>query len=72
VQAGATVSPKIYIACGISCSAQHFAGIKTSGMIIAINTDPEASIIKRCDYFVVAALYKIIPETNRKLKGAVS
>lgn len=67
-QTGATVSPKVYIACGISGSVQHFAGMKTSRLIIAINTDPDAAIIKRCDYFAVADLFDIIPLLTGKLK----
>jgi len=70
-QTGATVSPKVYIACGISGSVQHFAGMKTSGLIIAINTDPNAAILKRCDYFVVADLFEIIPVLTGKLRGRV-
>ncbi len=68
-QTGATVSPKVYIACGISGSVQHFAGMKTAGMIIAINTDPDAAITKRCDYFAVADLFEIIPLLAGKLRG---
>jgi len=70
-QTGATVSPKVYIACGISGSVQHFAGMKTSGMIIAINTDPDAAILKRCDYFAVADLFDIVPLLTGKLRGRV-
>jgi electron transfer flavoprotein alpha subunit len=70
-QTGATVSPKVYIACGISGSVQHFAGMKTSGLIIAINTDPDAAILKRCDYFVVADLFEIIPLLTGKLRDRV-
>ena len=66
-QTGATVSPKVYIACGISGSVQHFAGMKTSGMIIAVNTDPDAAILKRCDYYAVADLFDIVPQLTRKL-----
>ena len=66
-QTGATVSPKVYIACGISGSVQHFAGMKTSGMIIAVNTDPDAAILKRCDYYAVADLFDIVPRLTRKL-----
>jgi len=68
-QTGATVSPKVYIACGISGSVQHFAGMKTSGMIIAINTDPDAAIVKRCDYFAVADLFDIVPALTSRLKA---
>jgi electron transfer flavoprotein alpha subunit len=66
-QTGKTVSPKVYIACGISGSVQHFAGMKTAGLIIAVNTDPEAAIVQKCDYFVVADLFEIIPVLTRKL-----
>ena len=48
-QTGATVSPTVYIACGISGAVQHFAGMKTSAMIVAVNTDPAANIVKNCD-----------------------
>jgi electron transfer flavoprotein alpha subunit len=70
-QTGATVSPKVYIACGISGSVQHFAGMKTSGLIIAINTDPDAAITKRCDYFAVADLFDIIPVLTGMLRDRV-
>ncbi len=70
-QTGATVSPKVYIACGISGSVQHFAGMKTSGIIIAINKDPEANIMKNGDYYIVADLFEIIPLLTQKLKAAV-
>ncbi len=71
-QTGATVSPKVYIACGISGSVQHFAGMKTSGLIIAVNTDPEASITKNCDYYVVADLFEVVPILTRQLKRVVA
>jgi electron transfer flavoprotein alpha subunit len=70
-QTGATVSPKVYIACGISGSVQHFAGMKTAALIIAINTDPDAAIIKRCDYFAVADLFDIMPLLTSKLRDRV-
>jgi electron transfer flavoprotein alpha subunit len=67
-QTGKTVSPKVYIACGISGSVQHFAGMKTAGLIIAINLDPNAAIMSKCDYAVCADLFEIIPALTRKLK----
>ena len=67
-QTGKTVSPKVYIACGISGSVQHFAGMKTAAMIIAVNKDPEAAIMKKCDYSVVADLFEIIPALTARLK----
>jgi electron transfer flavoprotein alpha subunit len=66
-QTGKTVNPKVYIACGISGSVQHFAGMKTAGMIIAVNKDLQAAIVQKCDYFVVADLFEIIPVLTRKL-----
>ena len=66
-QTGEKVSPKVYIACGISGSIQHFAGMKTSGMVIAINKDENAPIISNCDYYIKADALKIIPELTRLL-----
>jgi electron transfer flavoprotein alpha subunit len=70
-QTGATVSPKVYIACGISGSVQHFAGMKTSGLIIAVNTDAEANISQKCDYYIVSDLFEIVPLLTRELKLVV-
>ena len=71
-QTGATVSPKVYIACGISGSVQHFAGMKTSGLIVAVNTDPAANMVKNCDYYIVADLFEIIPLLTRQLAAIVN
>jgi len=66
-QTGEKVSPKVYIACGISGSIQHFAGMKTSGIVIAINTDENAAIMSNCDYYVMADALNIIPELTKLL-----
>lgn len=69
---GNVVKPKVYIACGISGSPQHLAGMKDSKVIIAINIDPSAPIGKYSDLFVVGDLYEVIPkivEELRRIKG---
>ena len=71
-QTGSTVSPKVYIACGISGSIQHFAGMKTSGLIVAINTDPESNIAQNCDYYISEDLFEIIPLLTQGLKAIVA
>jgi len=58
---GALVSPKLYIACGISGSAQHLAGMRTAGFIVAINSDPHAAIFNIADICIVADLNVFIP-----------
>ncbi len=65
---GQTVSPRLYLACGISGAIQHVVGMRNSGCIVAINSDPNAPIFNIANYGIVADLLEVVPALTRRIK----
>lgn len=68
-QTGVTVHPKVYIACGISGQIQHIAGMQDSGIIISVNSDPDAPINKIADYVIVGTVEEVVPKLIKYYKA---
>jgi electron transfer flavoprotein alpha subunit len=71
-QTGTKIAPELYLACGISGAIQHMAGCQGARCLIVVNTDPDAPIVSRADYAVIADLHEVLPALVAAIKSRLS
>jgi electron transfer flavoprotein alpha subunit len=67
-QTGTRIAPEIYIACGVSGATQHLVGCQGAKRILAINTDPEATIIAKSNYAIIGDLHEVLPALSEEVR----
>jgi len=70
-QTGRTISPRLYVAVGVSGAVQHNVGMQGSDLIVAINRDPDAPIFKIAQFGIVGDLFDVVPAVIAELEGTV-
>jgi electron transfer flavoprotein alpha subunit len=68
-QTGTRIAPELYLACGISGAIQHMAGCKSAKHLLAVNTDPDAPIMRSADYAVIGDLHEVLPAVVKALRA---
>jgi electron transfer flavoprotein alpha subunit len=67
---GQHITPRLYLAIGISGQLQHMVGVRGAGVVVAVNKDKDAPVLRQCDYGIVGDLYQVVPALTAAVRGA--